>query len=314
MIETSFQVLLADYTNRSILLADIPSGKITCEIPHTPSVSPVSVVLTGDKKTAYIPSAGDNGSGLLFALSLDSASLYQLPLTLPHPAQFALAPDAKTAYLAAINGQLFQLDLTTLALKQWGQMPDDACCTGIAASPEQVFTIWQYAEGGSLVVFDTEGHLQKQLPLPGIPTCLVLTAKNQILITYSAGALKSEGLVIFPKPDKAASIVVTIQCAECRRGVKVYPNYLVLSPDQTLAYVVNEDSSSLTTVDINRGTVTGCIPVGHSLSQITLSPDGRFAVGASNVFADLCLIDLVNRRLLSVTDTGRELSGFIASA
>lgn len=314
MIETPFQVLIADYASHAILLADVPTGEILSEIPYSASIKPVAILVTEDKKTAYIPAAKSGGSGLLFALSLETLSLYQLPVEMPHPIQFALAPGGKRAYLAGPDSTLYGLDLMSMELTTWGHMPEDCTCVGIAANDNGIYTVWEHVAGGTLAIFSRQGRLQVQHPFVGTPTSLTLTKQGLLIIPYTS-AYAGEGVTLFSADSNSGDCpaAVTLQCSHCARGVRAYPNHAVVSPDETILYVVNEDSSSLAIINLPQASVSGCIPIGHSLSQIAVSADGRFAVGASNAFADLCLIDLVNRRLLSLTNTSRELSGFITS-
>jgi YVTN family beta-propeller protein len=316
MIDSPFTIILADYAGHSILVVDVPTGEIVTEIPYSAAIRPVTVILTEDRKTAYIPAAGNNGRGVLFAVSLDTSSLYQLPVDIPHPVQFILAPGGKKAYFADPGSTLYSLDLVSMERKEWGQMPEDTNCVGMAADADNVYTAWEHASGGTIASFSIQGELKQQKPLAGFPTYLSLTKQGELLVPYAASPYTGEGVAIFPAGETTGvdpSAVITIQCPFCYRGIKAYPGYIALSPDEKTAYVVNEDSSSLTVIDITRAAVTQGIPLGHSVTQICISPDGRFAVGASHRFADLCLIDLVNQRLISVTDTRRELSGFIVA-
>lgn len=314
MIEASFQVLIADYSSHAILLADVPTGEILSEIPYPAPIKPMAILVTEDKKTAYIPAAKSGGSGLLFALSLETLSLYQMPVELPHPIQFALAPGGKHAYLAGPDSTLCSLNLMSMDLAIWGHMPEDCTCVGITAADNEIYTVWEHEAGGTLAVFNRQGQLQVQHPFVGTPTSLMMTKEGLLIIPYTS-AYAGEGVTLFPTDSHSGNCPasITLQCSHCARGVRAYPNHAVVSPDGTLLYVVNEDSSSLSIIDLPQAFVSGCIPIGHSLSQIAVSADGRFAIGASNAFADLCLIDLINRRLLSITNTSRELSGFITA-
>ena len=315
MIDIPFRVLLADYFSHSILLVDVPTGAIQQEIPYPAALKPSAVLITADKQTAYIPCVKNGGKGSLFALNLNTFSLYELPVQLPHPAQFTLSPGGQRAYLADPGGSLYGLDLISMELTLWGQMPEDASCAGIAADASQIYTVWEHPAGGTLAVFNRQGILKAQQSLSGVPTAITLTPDGYLIIPYTASAGTGEGAAILRAVDSIQGNpeLITVQCPDCVKGLRAYPSQAVMAPNGTSLYLVNEDSSSLSVVSMPAATVTGCIPIGHSLSQIAVSADGRFAVGASNWFADLCLIDLMNERLVSLTDTPRELSGFIAA-
>lgn len=314
MIESPFRVLIADYSSHAILLIDIPTGEVLNEIPYPSAIRPIAIAVTEDKKTAYIPAAKNGGCGILFALSLETQSLYHLPVELPHPVQFALAPGGRRAYLAGPDSTLYGLDLMSMELTTWGYMPEDCTCAGIAANDSEIYTVWEHEAGGTLAIFNRQGQLQVQHPFTGTPTSITLTKQGLLVIPYTS-AYSGEGVTLFrtiPASNNCPA-AITLQCSYCARGVRVYPNHAAISPDESTLYIVNEDSSSLSIINALQSDITGCIPIGHSLSQIAVSGDGCFAAGASNAFADLCLIDLVNRRLLSITDTTRELSGFLTA-
>lgn len=311
MIDTSFRTLMADYSRRSLLLADIPTGKILEEIPYPAVVRPAGITASPDGKAAYIPAAKDGGEGVLFALNLTIPSLYQLPLALPHPAAFTLSPDGRSAYAAGSDGTLHHYDLVGMKSAEWGRVTEDSQCAGLAVSREYVCAAWEHEEGGCLMIFSRQGILQTRHFFAGIPTSLHLADENSLLLTYTSES-GCEGVLLYSLPLPLAEPAdLVLRCGGCAKGLRVYPADAAFSPCRTLAYIVNEDSASLSIINLRQKAVSGCIAVGRSLSQIAVSGDGRFAAGASNAFADLCLIDLVNGRLLSFTDTPRELSGFI---
>lgn len=62
------------------------------------------------------------------------------------------------------------------------------------------------------------------------------------------------------------------------RRIKVdqNPHGLALSKDGSRAYLASDKTGNFQVVDVRRGVVTGSIPVGRDLNQLTLSADGRF--------------------------------------
>jgi YVTN family beta-propeller protein len=255
---------------------------------------------------------GDNGAGLLYVANLAGRSLYRLPLTLPHPLQFTLQGDGRIAYLADPGGTLYCLDTVTLSLSCWGQS-DSMACVGLAIGDECLYTAWELADSGVMGVFNLQGKMIAEYPVPGIPTNILFDNYNRVIVPFTATETSGEGIIIFDsKKDATQPTTITIQCPQRTKGLRAYPCQVALSPDGCTAYVVNEDSGSVSIVDMNTRSAIDYIPVGRSISSLHLLPDSRFAVAASNMFAELCLIDLVNRRLLSFTTTSREILGFIA--
>ncbi|MCX7779593.1 MAG: hypothetical protein N2491_01605, partial [Negativicutes bacterium] len=196
MIDSPFKIVLADLSSHTILYVDVPTGKIMSEIPYPASVRPAGAILAEDRRTAYIPAVNKSGKGILFALNLESISLYQLPVDFPSPIRFCLAPGGRHAYLADTAGALYALDLASLAVKQWGHMPEDTGCAGIAASDNSVYTVWECAEDGAIAIFNRQGELTQQIPLQGKPTYLALTPQGKLLVAHTAGKSGGEGIDI----------------------------------------------------------------------------------------------------------------------
>ncbi|MEN6411319.1 MAG: hypothetical protein ABFC84_00990 [Veillonellales bacterium] len=313
MESASYHLLLLDAATHSLLIADGLQGKILLELAYPVGCTPAGLALTADCSKAFLPVVGDNGSGRLYVANLAGHSLYRLPLILPHPLQFALQADGRSAYLADPSGGLYCLDTVTLNLSCWGQS-ESMACVGLAIGGECLYTAWELADGGVMGVFNLQGKMIAEYPVPGIPTNILFDNRSQVIVPFTANETSGEGIMIFDilKETAAQPTTVTIQCPQRTRGLRAYPCQVALSPDGCTAYVVNEDSGSVSIVDMNTRSAIDYIPVGRSISSLHLLPDSRFAVAASNMFADLCLIDLVNRRLLSFTTTDREILGFIA--
>lgn len=302
-----YKMLLVDTTAHALLLVDGAKGEILAEMSYPENYLPTALAVTADLAKAYLPAAGNNGSGALFIANLNHFSLYQLPMELPHPVQFALGPDNTTVYLVDPGGILYAADTVAMTLTKLGQ-PDNASCVGIATDQQSIYTAWEHKNGGSIAIFSLQGELLKEHILSGIPTNIVVNG-NRILVPFTASSFTGEGLAIYDqnKQDDSIPAVITIQCPLRTAGLKAYPCSVTVGPDEHTAYIVNEDSGSITLVDLHKADITGHITLGRSISNLKLLPDNRFAIATSNMFADLSLIDLVNERLLSVTASKNEI-------
>lgn len=302
-----YKMLMIDATAHALLLVDGVNNEVLAEMAYPDLFIPTTLSISPDAAKAYLPAAGKNGSGALFIANLHNFSLYQLPIELPHPTQFTLAPNSETAYLVDPGGVLYALDTVAMSLTKLGS-PDNASCVGITADAQAVYTAWEHKNSGSIAIFDNQGRLIKEHAVSGIPTNISLN-NNRILVPFTASTFTGEGLAIFDqnKQDDSIPAVITIQCPARTHGLKAYPCSVAVAPDGKTAYVVNEDSGSITVVDLSTSDITGHISIGRSISNLTILPDCRFAVATSNMFADLALIDLVNERLLSVTASTHEI-------
>lgn len=302
-----YKLLAIDASSHSLLMVDGPSGKILCEITYPAKYSPTSLAVTDDRAKAFIPVVEADGAGALLAVNLAAQSLYRLPVVLPHPAQFALSPEGTSAYLADTEGTIYSLNITLLSLKRWGQC-DNSTCIGLAPIADGICSAWEERCGGIVAVFSSEGKLLQEASLAGIPTNIFADKSGRIIVPFTASKISGEGLAILDcKKGGSTPAIATIQCPACSLGHRAYPCYAVLSPDGCTAYVVNEDSGSISVIDVNKAQALDWFTVGRSISTLHILPDSRFALASSNMFCDLCLIDLVNGRLLTYTDTPRDI-------
>lgn len=305
--------MAVDATTHAIIIADGPSGEILTELSFSPELTPTELTITPDYTKAYLPCASTSGRNSMLAVNLASLALYSLPLTIPYPAQFVLpATDTTTAYLAEPCGNLHCLDLTTMSTKMLGAPAAKASCVGLAADGESVYTAWEHNSGGTVMELGIDGTIAWEYDMAGIPTNIIL-AGNRLIVPFTNTAFTGEGVALFNVSQKRSSpAVVTIQCSSCPTGLAAYPCHAAVAADNKTAYIVNEDGASIFVIDLETAQIIDRLTIGRSLSRLYLIPNSQFALGTSNLFADLCLLDLDSGRLLAVTNTKRQLLSTIA--
>lgn len=308
-----YKLLVIDTENSSVLLTDGDKGEILSEWPFPKGYTPLDIQLNADRTIAYIPASSKNGRGLLFSLLLADGQLVSLPLDLPPIERFAAGPQLGQAVLATPEGELFSLDISSRSLFFFGRSGLPSACVGLAADREAIYTVWQHEGNGILAVFSVDGQLRDERFLSGLPTGLS-QSDHYVFIPFTAAQSGDEGVMQWKKSELADGPPARITLHHCpdEAAFRIYPCYVAVTPDETIAYVVQEDSASISLINVQTASVCGYIPVGRSLSCMALLPDSQFAIAGSYMFADLTLIDLVNRRLLSLTDSERELFGQVA--
>lgn len=312
----SYQLLVIDDTSHALLLVDGKQGEILAEMAYPSEYTPTELVLTLDQTKAYMPAIGTSGKGALWVANLEQQSIYRLPIELPPPTQFTLSPEGTCAYIADPNGGLYALSLSTLSLKSWGN-PAEASCVGLVANHIAIYSVWEHDNQGSLAIFDATGQLLHEHPILGIPTNVILDVNNHILVPFTSASFKKEGIMIFTltEPSDILPAGITSQCCLYPKDLKppaAYPSHIATWPTESIAYVVNEESASITVIDIPTTTILRDIEVGHSISCLHILPGGTLGIATSHTLGNLSIIDLENGRLLSVTNTKRELLGYIA--
>lgn len=311
-----YQLLVLDNTSHALLLVDHPNGEIIAEMPYPPGYTPTELALAPDRNKAYIPAVGRDGNGALFVANLTQRSIYRLPMKIPQPTQFTLAPDGICAYLADPNGTLYSLDIPTMSLKSLGNS-EKSDCVGLAADQHAVYSVWEHSDQGSLAVFSRTGQFIDEHTLPGIPTNITLDAEGHILIPFTTTHFTIEGVVCFNRIMQEDNIPGVMAAQRCiypysTSPSAAYPSHVAVWPNDHLAYIVNEENASITVIDSHTAAIVRHIELGRSLSCLHILPGGRFGIATSHIFADLSMIDLHKGCLLSTTDTSRELLGYMA--
>lgn len=308
-----YKLLVVDMENSAVLLTAGENGEILSEWSFPREYIPLDIKLSCNGQFAYIPAMSKEDRGILFSLDLVTGEFTRLPLDLPAIERFAVGPKPGQGILATRDGALFSLDITGRKLSLFGRSGTPTACVGLATDAEAVYTAWQHEGNGILAVFAPTGELIAERFLPGLPTNLAVSS-HYVFIPFTAAEAGDEGLLTFEKrtlSDSQPNVITLHHCPD-KATFRIYPCYVAITPDESTAYVVDEDSANISVIDMQEAAVSGYIPVGRSLSCLTLLPDSHFAVAGSNMFADLSLIDLVNRRLLSLTDSDRELFGQVA--
>lgn len=311
-----YQLLVIDNTTHALLLVDSPNGEIIAEMPYPSGFTPTELALAPDLTKAYMPAVGSNGNGALLVANLKQRSIYRLPMKIPQPTQFTLAPDGTYAYLSDPNGVLYALDIPAMSLRSLGN-PANAACVGLAADHNAVYSVWEHNDQGSLAVLNRNGQFISEQTLPGIPTNIILDTCGHIFIPFTTTNFTVEGVVCFNRTIQDDSTPAVITAERCiypysTSPSAAYPSHVAPWSDEHIAYIVNEESASITVIDSHTAAILRHIGIGRSISCLHILPGGQYGIATSHILTDLSIIDLHNGRLLSTTNTKRELLGYIA--
>ena len=312
----SYQLLVIDNKAHSLLLVNNPNGDIIAEISYPPDYNPTELLLAPDQTKAYIPAVGKNGNGALFIANLAERSIYRLPVKIPGPTQFTLSPNGTCAYFSDPDGMLYALDLLTMSVASWGT-PAKASCVGLAADFNAVYSVWEHNDQGSLAVFTPEGQFINEYSLTGIPTNITLDKQGHIFIPFTTTHFTIEGVMCFNRDvqdDHTLTVIAAQQCIYpySTSPSAAYPSHVATYGEEAIAYVVNEENSSITVIDSHTAAIIRHIDLGRSISCLHILPGGQLGIATSHISSDLCMIDLHAGRLLATTSTNRELLGYLA--
>ncbi|BBB90698.1 MAG TPA: hypothetical protein PKA28_09630 [Methylomusa anaerophila] len=313
---TAYKLLVIDGASHTLLAVDGPSGKILHELSFPPDYTPTDIAVNIECTRAYLPAASTSGNNVIFAVDLKDYSLSRLSISIPYPAQFTLSPDNDytAAYLTDPAGTLYRLDLKTMTLAGLGTPGTKASCVGLATDNTALYSAWEHESGGTVAVFSLQGRLVWQRDVAGIPTNIILDSGRCLLVPFTNTAFTGEGVVLFniARKNLTTPTVITVQCPSCPSGLAAYPCHAAVPPDGKTAYIASEDSSSVIVLDLASARIIDRFVIGRSISRLYLIPDSHLAIASSNLFGDLCCIDLNCGELLSVTATNRQLLSYIA--
>lgn len=304
------QLLAVDLTERQVVWIHQSTGELIAAIPFEDGFLPAGLTLNAEKTKACMP-AIEKDTGTIFIFDLSCKKSYRLPLQLPAPQQCSISPDFSKIYFSAPDATLYEIQLATLTARPFAQ-PDDGICAALAVDAAgNLYTAWESNSGGTLAVFSPEGLLSFEQSLDGIPTNLHLTEAD-ILVPFTESSTYGEGLAIFPMNQIETPVYLTVHASTLDGTPRAYPCHATVRKDQQIAYLVNEDSASITVIHLQKRKIIHSFSLGRSITSLYLLPDERFAIAASNMFADLAYIDLINGKLLSIAQSDHEFSRFIA--
>lgn len=305
---TNAKLLAIDLGTSEVLSIDLTSQAILSRIPYLNTYTPTGLFINAARTKACL-AATTSHEGALFIIDIATNSLYKLPIPLPHLSQITLTDDFKTAYFVDQTATLHHLDTTTMKTTPLVNPDITTCrCNGICILNNTIYTIWENDDQGIIAGFSPQGQVVFERFIGGIPTNL-FALPNKVMTTFTRNKLHGEGLAIFPLDEMEAPNYLVINPAD-NCAISAYPCHITLNDEQTIAYVTNEDSGSISVIDLETMQITTSIQIGRSITTFSLLSDNRFAIAGSNMFADLSLIDTVNRRLMAVSETSGELSSW----
>jgi hypothetical protein len=206
--------------------------------------------------------------------------------------------------IADLAGNLYTLNTATLAVTAWKTNVDNLACVGLAATQENILSLWEDSSNGLLSVMDTAGEIVHEYRLPGVPTALAVDASGLAYVSL-VGKDNQLGLAVIGKEaEDLQQAALKLTCPLCQGPLSGYPIDLALN-DNTI-YLITEEGS-LTIIDKTAMQATKHTTLGQSLDAITLLPNDRQALGLSVMKGNLAMVDLAAGRITALTATSHYL-------
>lgn len=300
------KIIVIDLLKKMLLFVNQETAAIFAQIKYPEHEIPIALEYNHEQQKAYLVTKHEE-KGSLFIINFVNPILYRLPIEFPAPLQCTITPTFNSVYFIDATSTLYCLDMTTLKLTPIAQ-PDNASCVGIAFANDKVYTAWETKEKGNIAIFKTTGEFLAEYPLEGIPTNICIY-QEKIFVPFTESHIYGEGLAIFTEGN--LPIYLSFQSPEFVKALHAYPCNITIDPTNNTAYIINEDSSSLTIIDLASNSITGSFSIGRSITNLYLLPNPNFAIATSNMFADLSIIDLVNQRLLSMSNDDCEFANML---
>ena len=293
--------------NHKVYVIENKTGTIVGKFAYPQTMLPTSLSLNENQQKACLALKQEN-HGAICILNFDKMQSYQLPIEIPSPIQFAITPDFKKAYFVSNDSTLYFLDTSSLTLTPLAQS-QDTTCAGIVVENEKIYTIWESGKEGILTVFSLDGTIIYEDKFSGIPTNICLK-DSEIMITFTESDQYGEG-VIFAS-ENSLPIYLSVQLLHTPYTPHIYPCSITLNKQKDTAYIIHEDGGAISIVDTVNHIIQKTFSIGRSITNIHLLPDERFAIATSNMFADLSLLDLVNFKLIAISDSKQEFSNILS--
>ena len=269
------EVAISDDFNPSVLRGVIEHDRLSLEPP---------ILLGLDAKSRYVTGVARGIDGALFAVNINTDTVYRL--SLPDLSVEASAHAGYGAYRAAVSP-----DGATLAVSNWGDQ--------------------------SVTLFSSRTlHQLARLPVGIHPNDLVFGPDGRLFVA-NAG---SNSISIIDGKQVVESVKTSLHSAD---PVGSTPDALAIDPAEKRLYVANADNNDIAVIDIaKRGhsEVEGFIPTGWYPSAITVSHDGKnLYVGVAkglgsrgNAGASLAPSQTKADRRTSFDFVGDTLSGYLS--
>jgi DNA-binding beta-propeller fold protein YncE len=301
-----YKMIIIDLLKNMLLFIDQRNAAIFAQLNYPEQEIPVALEYNSEQQKACLITKNGN-KGSLFIINVTTPKIYRLPIEFPAPLQCAITSTFNFAYFIDDKSTLYCLDMTALTITPIGQ-PDDASCVGIAFADDKIYTAWETKENGSIAVLKTNGDFLAEYQLEGIPTNICIY-QEKILVPFTESQVYGEGVAIFT--EDSLPIYLSFQTPQSVKALRAYPCNITINPSTNTAYIINEDSSSLTMVDLTSNSISGAFSIGRSITNLYLLPNPNFAIATSNMFADLSVIDLVNQRLISMSNNDCEFANML---
>jgi hypothetical protein len=306
-VEKSYQMLLFDGAAHKILHVDGLNGTFIAETPYPPDIEPLDAVLL-NKSIVYILAISETtGENIIFQYLATEKNvspqkkLHPLPIPDISPLQIAGDEQASQLMIACKDGSLYIW--YNHALRLFGRPQQNAVCVGIQIAGDSIYTIWEQEQGGIIALFNRQGQLLSEKFIPGIPTQLQLTNETLLLVSYTSTQWTGEGLALLETTNSTLNLVKVIPFNCPLQPIKTYPATITMSPTENTAYVIHEDGGFISKINLTTKKLDATWLIGHSISALHFLPDNRFAIGPSQKFADLTLIDMTLGEPVSITNS-----------
>jgi YVTN family beta-propeller protein len=188
-----------------------------------------------------------------------------------------------------------------------------AAVAGLAVSQDGKTLVTANLENDSISIVDAETRQVSQEVKFFQPGGDVATGEFpfDVVIKSNSDGSAEKVFVTSQRDDEVLAVDVASQ-AVTRIPVGHQPNKLILSADQSLAYIANGNSDDVSVIDTNSNQVVDTIPLyrkgekykGANVNSLALSPDGKTlyaTLGGENAVA---VVNLANRKVVGRIPTG----------
>lgn len=229
---------------------------------------------------------------VLFLMLRLSIFVFRLP-------SYSIETSGKLYVVSKLSEDVQVIDLSSG--KQIAEIPIDILCHEAVVTSDKkrvVVTSTLGSDGNIIKVINTESNR-------------IESSIN------SENTIKASGIVALPEVNKVAVVdlissdlfVLNTKTNNIEKQIQTKQkksHLLVLHPKETIAYVTNIDSGSISVIDLNKNEVVKIIPCGIGRKGIAITPDGSEMWVTNTKENTIHVINTINYKITNVLKSGNE--------
>ena len=303
---------VATRSDHGIRFVDLAAGRVTAALAT--GAGPHELVQSPDGRHLYVANMGVFprvvDGALIFERGIDSTVTVvdvagrsiarQFVLSgYQRPHGIARSRDGATLWVTAEErNEVLELDAASGAIERRWLTPQRAHM--IIASPDESKLYGATTSGASLTIIDRGSGDVRSLTVPAAPEGMALRPGTKEL--WVANRVANVLTIVDTESDAVLASIPT----GGRFSLK-----LDFTPDGNTAWVVNNNTGTLSVIDAGRRTLVAVVPLETAPLGVAVSPDGRWVAVTTPRTGSVSVLDAAQRNVLCTVKIGSDADGVV---